>query len=460
MDFTLLLPEIILFLGILVVFFLDLFLERNAFKINVFLGGITPLASLISLLFVNYPATTLYDMIYVDKLNLFGKAIVYVISSLAVFSLHDYFEKKNSLYGELPYLILTSTLGLSLLLSSNNLAMIFMSLELSSIAIYIMVGMLRGDYLSKEGAFKYLVMGSLASASFGLGSAFYYASTGTLFIKEYLQENTLFMVGMFFLLSALALKISAVPFHMWTPDVYQSSPTPVTAYISTAPKLALYFLLAKFVLIFSYIKAWLILVSILALISMFYANLSAYAQTYLKRLLAYSTIAHSGYFLLALTSGNKTLLNALLFYVIVYSFATLGAFTVIASLEKREGFTDHLLDYRGLYKESPIMAILLALFLFAFIGIPPMALFVGKLGIFMGLVESKLLPLAIAFVIASIVSAGYYLKVIVYMFLQEGERKFLPSKVSTGESLALLFSTLAVILLGLFPNIVMSFLKW
>ncbi len=460
MDFTLILPEIILFIGILLIFFLDLFFEEKSFKFNVFIGGLVPIAALISLFFINYPSTTLYNMVYVDGLNLLGKGVIYIISSIVIFSLYDYFEKKRSVFGEIPYLVLTSTLGLSLLLSSNNLGMIFMSLELSSISIYILVGMLKKDYLSKEGAFKYLIMGSLATATFAIGTAFYYASTGTMFIKEYMQENSLFMLSMFFLLSALALKISAFPFHMWTPDVYESAPTPIVSYLATVPKIVLYFLLAKLVFIFSYTKAWLVLVSVIALASMFYANFAAYAQTSFQRIWGYSSIAHAGYFLLALTVAKKELINALLFYVIVYSFATVGAFTIMAALEKRQGFTHHLLDYRGLYKDNPGMAALLALFLFAFIGIPPMALFVGKLGILMGLVQSNLTPLAIAFVIASIISAGYYLKVIVYMFLEEGERKFTPAKASAGESIAILVSALAVILLGIFPNIVLSLLKW
>ncbi len=460
MNFNLLLPEILLFIGILVVFFLDLFLDRKAFKAGVLLAGITPLTALISLFYVEYPTSTLFDMVYTDSLNLFAKGILYILSSITIFSLHDYFEKKDSVYGELPYLMLTSTLGLSLLLSSNNLGMVFMALELSSVSVYIMVGMLRRDYPSKEGAFKYLVMGSLATAMFGLGSALYYASTGTFFIKEYTQANTLFTLSMFFLLSAIALKVSAVPFHLWTPDAYESSPTPVTAYISTVPKVALYFLLVKFAVLFSHIKAWLVLVSILALVSMFYANFSAYAQRSVKRMLAYSSIAHAGYFLLGITVANKELLNALLFYVIVYSFATVGTFTILAVLEKREGFTHHFLDYQGLAKEHPILASLLAFLLFAFIGIPPMALFVGKLTLFMGLVHSNLLPLALAFVVASIISAGYYLKVVVYMFLYDGERRFAPARVSAGEGVSILSSVIATTVLGLFPYVILNFIRW
>ena len=460
MNFNLILPEILLSLGILITFLLDMFLGKKAFRFNIFIAGITPLFALLALFFVEYPALTLFDTIYTDALNLFGKGVIYILSSMVIFGVYSYLEKKDSVYGEIPYLILSSTLGLSFLLSSNNLASVFMSLELSSITVYVLVGLLRKDYMAKEGAFKYLVMGSLATAMFGMGSAFYYASTGSFSIKPYTEPNTLFTLSMFFLLSAIALKISAVPFHMWTPDAYESSPTPITAYISTVPKVALYFLLVKFALIFSHIKVWLVFTSFLALLSMFYANFSAYAQISVKRLLAYSSIAHAGYFLLGITSAQKELLNALLFYVIVYSFATVGAFILLAVLEKREGFTHHILDYRGLAKDHPIIASSLAFLLFAFIGIPPMALFVGKLGIFMGLVNSNLLPLALAFVLASILSAGYYLKVVVYMFLKDGEKKFNPTRVSFGESISIAASIIAVGTMGILPQVILNFIRW
>ena len=459
MNWNALLPEIVLSLGILLLFFLELFSERKHFRALVLLSAFVPLFAVLSLLWVEYPASTLFDVFVVNKLSLSAKAFIYILTSLVLFALYDYYEKRQSQYNELSYLILIATLGLSILVSSNNLALLFLSLELSSITMYIMVALLRHDYLSKEGAFKYLLMGGTATAMFSLGSAFYYASTGSMFFKSYTQENTLFFLAMFFILSALALKVSAVPFHFWTPDAYEGAPTPMTAYLSTVPKLALYFLLAQLVVHFSHIRQWLLFVAVLSLLSMFYANLSAYAQRSVKRLLAYSSIAHAGYFLLGLSVASKDLQEALLFYVSVYSLATLGSFVLLGVLEKREGFSHHILDYRGLYKQHPYLAGVFALFLFALIGIPPMALFVGKLGIFMGLIKEGLMPLAIAFVVASLISAGYYLRVVVAMFLEDGEQKFKPAKVSGGEAFVLLLCSLLVVLFGLFPQLVYAFLR-
>ncbi len=453
MSWNALLPELVLSLGILLVFLLELFLSRKYYKFLTLLAGLVPLFALLSLFFVHVPSKTLFDVFYVDTQNLIGKGLLYAITSLSLLASYDYFLKKEADYGELSYLVLTSSLGLSILLSSSNLALLFLALELSSITMYVLIGNFRLDYPSKEGAYKYLVMGSTGTATLALGSAFYYASVGSLFLKPYSDSNTLFLLGMFLILSALALKVSAVPFHFWTPDAYEGAPTPITAYISTAPKIALYFLLVKMSALFSQVKEWMLLVSLLAILSMFYASFVAYAQKSVKRLLAYSSIAHAGYFLLGIVVWDKILSSAMLFYLSVYAFATLGSFIVLAVLEKRESFTHHFMDYRGLGRHDTLPAVVLSLFLFALIGIPPMALFIGKLGIFAGLAKVGLLPLALLFVVASIISAGYYLKVIVYMFLEGEERRWQKVKLSAGEAFVIMLCAVLVVLFGIFPSV-------
>lgn len=460
MNWNVLLPELVLAFGILLLFILDLFASKKHYRTLTYISALVPIASLISLLFVNYPSKTLFDLFEVNSLNLLGKAVIYLLTSLAIFSMQDYYEKKNSVYTELSYLPLMPTLGLSILLSSNNLVLLFLSLELASISMYVLVSLQRDEYFSKEAGFKYLVIGAVGTSMLALGSAFYYASTGSLFFKEYRDENSLFLLAMFLILSALALKASAVPYHFWTPDAYEGAPTPITGYLSSVPKVAIYFFLVKLLSYFYHLKQWLILVALLSLLSMFYANFVAYAQRSVKRLLAYSTIAHAGYFFLGLATAQPNLQKALLFYVSLYAFASLGSFVLMASLEKREGFSHHILDYRGLFKDHPALASIFALFLFAFIGIPPMALFVGKLGLFMGLVNSMLFPLALAFVVASIISAGYYLRVIVSMFLEEGEKKYPPAKVSGGEALTLMVCSLFMLLLGIFPHLFYDLIKF
>ncbi len=459
MNWNALIPELVLALGVLLVFVLELFSQKKHYRLLGLFSAFVPVASLISLLFVQYPAKTLFDLFEVNALNLLGKAVLYILTSLALFSMQDYYEKKDSVYTELSYIPLLSTLGLSILVSSTNLVLVFLSLELSSISMYLMVSLLRGDVLSKEAGYKYLIIGSVGTSMLALGSAFYYASVGSLFFKEYRDENSLFLLSMVLLLSALALKASAVPYHFWTPDAYEGAPTPITGYLSSVPKVALYFFLVQLLGYFYHLKQWLLLVAVLSLLSMFYANFVAYTQKSVKRLMAYSTIAHAGYFLLGISTANQQLQKALLFYVSLYAFASLGSFTIMSVLEKRPGFSHHMLDYRGLFKEHPMLTSLFALFLFAFIGIPPMALFVGKLTLFMGLVHTMLFPLALALLVASSISAGYYLRVIVYLFLEEGEKRFLPAKVSGGEAFTLLVCFLLVVLLGIFPNILYDLIR-
>jgi NADH-quinone oxidoreductase subunit N len=408
--------------------------------------------------FVKTPAELFFGGFSIDSFMLLGKMLLIAITAFVLLSSYDYFTKKDSVYGELPYLYLIALLGLMFMLSSNNLAIIFVGLELASISMYILVGLFRKDYLSKEGAFKYLVVGTSGTSMFVLGSALVYLSGGSISVGVSMDSgNTLFLLGSLLIIFALALKVSSVPFHFWTPDAYEGAPTPTTSFLATVPKVAMYFLFVKLsVGLFHNFEERLIILSILAVASMFYGNLMAYTQRSVKRLLAYSSIAHAGYFLLALTYVDKLLASSLIFYVFVYAMATLGAFTVLSVLEKKEGWTHHFLDFQGLREEHPILATAMAIFLFALIGLPPMAVFVGKLGIFMGLMKHSAWVLGVLFVLASIISAGYYLKVIVYMFLYKQERKFGGVNLSGGEFATLVSSAVGVILLGIFPHLILS----
>ncbi len=457
MNWNALLPELVLLIGTLIVFGLELVLKERYYKSLSLLAFITVVASAFSIFFVNYPTSTLFDGFSVSGFNLIAKFLLLAVTGLVILSSYDYFIKKDSVYSELSYLYLIALMGFMVMLSSENLAIIFVGIELASISMYILVGLFKREYLSKEGAFKYLVIGTTGTSMFALGSGLVYASKGDLLLGFRESTDPLFALGVLLLMSALALKVSAVPFHFWTPDAYEGAPTPTTSFLATVPKIAMYFLFVKLtVYMFSALPSWEFLIGVVAVASMFYGNFMAYVQKSVKRLLAYSSIAHAGYFTLALTVVDRLLISSLLFYVVVYALATLGAFTVLSILEKKEGWTHHFLDYKGIFREHPVLASLLALFLFALIGIPPMAIFVGKLGIFMGLVKNELFLYAILFVLASVISAGYYLKVIVYMFLHEKERDWGSTSVSAGESLALLVAGVFVLFLGIFPDTILA----
>ncbi len=457
MNWNAILPELILSIGILLLFAFELILKKEYSKFITVSGFGALFFAFVSVFFVKTPAELFFGGFSVDAFMLLGKSLLIWITGFVLLSSYDFFTKKDSVYGELPYLYLIALLGLMVMLSSNNLAIIFVGLELASISMYILVGLFRKNYLSKEGAFKYLVMGTTGTSMFVLGSALVYASTGSITLGHFSEGNTLFMLGALLVISALALKVSSVPFHFWTPDAYEGAPTPTTSFLATVPKVAMYFLFVKLTAgLLSGFENWSLIISILAVASMFYGNIMAYAQKSVKRLLAYSSIAHAGYFLLALTHVDKLLMSSLIFYVFVYAVTTLGAFTVLSILEKKEGWTHHILDFQGLREEHPLLASAMALFLFTLIGLPPMAVFVGKLGIFMGLVKNSEWILGFLFVLASVISAGYYLKVIVYMFLYKQERKLGETRLSGGEFATLITSTLAVFILGLFPHVVLN----
>jgi len=322
--------------------------------------------------------------------------------------------------------------------------------------MYISVGMLRDDYISKEASFKYLVLGSMTTAFFGIGSAFYIGATSHLdIISVSVNHNTAFALASLFLFVAFALKVSAAPFHFWTPDAYEGAPTSNTAFISTVPKIGFYavlFLLASY--IFPVTNNFSYIVGIVGVISMFWGNLVAYAQNSAKRMLAYSSIGHAGYFLIGFSRYNPLSVSSTIFYVIVYAFATAGAFLVLSILEKNQSWTHDMSNYRALYKRSPFLATAFALFLFALIGIPPFATFVGKLGIFLGLVNSNAWFFAILFVIGSIIAAGYYLKLIVYMFFKEPATKDNMSlSLNLFDTIGISAFLIIVFFFGIFPNI-------
>jgi len=458
-NWNALLPELVLSLGILILFSLELFLKERYYKTLTLLGFITIVLSAFSVFFVNYPASTFLNGFSIGGFNLIGKFLLLTVTGLVLISSYDFFARKGSVYSELPYLYLIALLGLMVMISSENLAIIFVGLELASITLYILVGLFKREYLSKEGAFKYLIIGTSGTSMYALGSGLVYGSTGNIQLGFQRAEDPIFALGVLLIMSALALKVSAVPFHFWTPDAYEGAPTPTTSFLATVPKIAMYFLFAKLTLfLFSALPVWEFLIGTVAIASMFYGSFMAYIQRSVKRLLAYSSIAHAGYFTLALITVDKLLISSLLFYVFVYALATFGAFTVLSVLEKKEGWTHHFLDFKGVAKEHPVLASLLSLFLFTLIGIPPMAVFVGKLGIFMGLIRGNLFIPAILFVVASIISAGYYLKVIVYMFLYEKERDWGETRTSAGESFTLLASASAVLFFGIFPNTLIDLL--
>ncbi len=390
---------------------------------------------------------------------------VFALSGLLVITLsQSYLAKENIHFGEYYIIVFIATLGMMLMASAAHMVVLFIGLEIMSIALYVLAGIMRKDLRANEAAMKYFLLGAFSSGFFLYGISLIYGATGemTLFkIGIYLQENSatsLFWIGLSLMMVGFLFKISAVPFHQWTPDVYEGSPTPSTALMSTASKAAAFTALITVVLNVSSQTEnnsnWIFALSTIAVLTMVVGNIAALSQDNLKRMLAFSSIAHAGYMLVGIVAGSDAGYSAVLYYALVYSLMNIGAFGVIALIEQQRELTSAS-DYAGLFKEKPLLAGVMALFMLSLTGIPPFGGFIGKYKLFAAAVESGLSWLAVVGVLASAVSAYYYLRVVVFMFMREPQAENQFEGVVLNPTLVLI--ALLVFLLGIFPTGMLRF---
>ncbi|MFQ6112428.1 MAG: NADH-quinone oxidoreductase subunit N, partial [Nitrospinota bacterium] len=378
----------------------------------------------------------------------------------------SYGEREGLTYGEYYCLILFATMGMILMAGGNNLLTIFLGVEVISISLYVLAGFLKTRARSNEAAVKYFLLGAFATGFLLYGIALIYGATGTtdltrisaFALKGAAQGNILLLAGMALLIVGLGFKLAAVPFHMWTPDVYEGAPTSVTAFMSAGPKAAVF---AAFFRIFAaalpQLKPdWTALLWVIAVLTMTLGNVVALAQFNIKRMLAYSSIAHAGYLLIAVVVGDRLASSGLLFYLLAYTLMNLGAFGVVAALETREGGALDLRDYRGLGYKYPGLAFAMGVFMFSLSGIPPTAGFVGKFYIFSAAVNSGFIWLAVIGVLNSVVSVYFYLRVVVYMYMLEPTRELAAPPLSIYTVIALILTVLGTLGLGVFPSLFME----
>jgi len=408
----------------------------------------------------------LNGMLAVDRYALFFAGIC-VISSLAtVLVSTGYLRRFNILRGEYYALLLLSTAGMFVLVTAYDLMSIFLGIELMSLAIYVIVGFRRRDFLANEAAMKYFLLGAFAIAFFLYGMSIIYGLCGTMNFKGIVVEatsreliqNPAFLFAVALLLVGFVFKVSAVPFHMWVPDVYQGAPSPVTGYMAGAVKAASF---AAFLRLFymSFMPAraqWVEIVAVLAIATMTVGNIVALVQRNVKRMLAYSSIAHAGYILIgmaALGIDNTKAASGVMFYLAVYAFMTLGAFALVSALENREDSRGiELDDFSGLGLRRPVLGFTMALFMFAMAGIPPTGGFFGKYYIFSAAIDRGLTWLAVVGVLNSALSLYYYLRVVVYMYMRKPKTDATPVFDDWGVRLVLFVSVVATIWLGLGPS--------
>ena len=394
-----------------------------------------------------------------DSFALFFDVLFCSLGILTVAISHSYLVKRGMREGEFHILMLASVIGMMVLASATSLVTIFLGLELLSIALYVASGFARDDNSSQEAAAKYLLVGGFASAFVLYGMALVYGASGTTIIPDIAKQianvsvgNPLLILGVVLMGVGFAFKVSAAPFHMWTPDVYQGAPIPVTAFMSVGTKAAAF---AMIVRVFAgglphLAPEWQALLAFVAATSMVVGNLMAIIQSSLKRLLAYSGIAQAGYVLIGVIAGGKAGLAAVLYYLFVYMFMNFGAFAVVTLLAGSEGDRDRLTDLGGLYRRNLPMAVLMTIFMLSLAGFPPSVGFFGKLFLFTAGVSSGYTWLVVLAVLMSVVSVYYYVRVLIPVWSSPARAE--PLQASISSKSAIWISGIASVALGLYPT--------
>jgi NADH-quinone oxidoreductase subunit N len=412
------------------------------------------------------PLTVLGGMVAADRFAVFSRLVLLAVAACGALLGHEYFRRTAESRGELYPLLLLCTSGMTLIVAAANLIVVFLALEILSLSLYVLTG-LSLRLSSIEGAMKYFLLGAFSSAFFLYGIALLYGATGTTSIGEIARSlagrigpQPLALAGAGLLAVGFAFKVAAVPFHMWAPDAYQGAPTPVTGFMAAATKVAAFaaFIRVFFAALSPLALDWTPLVYALAAVSMVVGSVLAVAQTDLKRLLAYSSVAHAGFILVGLTAPNQEGISSSLFYLVVYAAMIVGAFGVVMVASGRGEERTGLAAYAGLVRRSPWLAALLTLFLLSLAGIPPAAGFIAKVGVFAAAADAGHWPLVLVAVLASVVGAFFYLRVIVLMYVQEPREPSAP-RAGPGSGVAVAVPAVATLVLGVFPQLVLGFLR-
>jgi NADH-quinone oxidoreductase subunit N len=399
-----------------------------------------------------------------DRFALFFRLLFLLAGILVVWLSHPFLLRAGRSPWEYDALLLFATLGMCLLASGVHLAGLYVSLELMALASYILAGYFRSEVKSHEAATKYFVLGALSSGVLVYGLSLVYGATGTLSLAALASKlaqaepSTALLAGLFLLLAGMLFKVAAVPFHVWTPDVYEGSPTPITAFFSVGPKAAAFALLLRVLWSgFAPLSAdWRELLAWVAAATMVWGNVAALTQDNVKRMLAYSSIAHAGYALLGLVAGGPLGVQSVLFYMLAYTVTNLGAFGVVALLASQEYAGEKVSDFRGLGRRQPVAAFAMLLFLLSLGGIPPTVGFFGKLYLFAAAVHAGYAWLAVVGVIMSAVSLYYYFRIVKEMYLA-GEEQGLPVWGEAWGVRALAVCAAATLLLGILPGKALAF---
>ncbi len=463
-DYVRILPEIVLCaFGIVVMLLEPLLDERKSQKL---LGTIALLGSLVAIaatwFMAQSPGLAFWNMVKVDGFSIFFHVLVIAIAAAVILTSYEYMAVQRIRAGEYYALILFGVAGMALMSSAVELVLIFIALEISSISSYILTGFRRHEASSAESSLKYFLLGSFATAFFLYGVALMFGATGSTNIDQISSTllagpiPLLAFIAVAFMFVGLGFKVAAAPFHVWTPDVYEGAPAPIVGFMSTAPKAAAFAVLLRVMFVVNVPgRLWLIWVS--AALSMTLGNVGALVQNNVKRLLAYSSIAHAGYLLMAFAAAPAFGTSAAMFYTAAYAAMNVGAFAVVSHFANAGERYVTLEDYEGLGRTSPLLAATLTIFLLSLIGIPMTGGFFAKFYVFSAAIRANLIWLTIIGVINSGVGAYYYLRIIVMMYMREPRKPVPVTPVPFAARLALAVCIIATLYLGLFPSRILQF---
>lgn len=460
------LPEIFMMVMACIILLVVAFKGENSGFASYWLSQFTLVATAI-IIYQSVAVTSglTFDGSYIkDPLSDVLKLAICIINIFVLLYSSSYLKARDLFKGEYYALAIFATLGMMIMVSSYHFLTLYLGLELLSLCLYAMVAMHRNSVVATEAAMKYFILGALASGMLLYGMSIIYGATGSLAIATIAtalqtsgMDTTVLSFGLVFIVIGIGFKFGAVPFHMWLPDVYHGSPTAVTLFIATAPKIAAFAMIIRLLAegMGELHQHWQGMLIILAVLSMIIGNVVAIAQTNLKRMLAYSTISHVGFLLLGVLSGTNDGYAASMFYAIVYALTSLGGFGMII-LMSRQGFeADNIDDYKGLSERSPWFAFMMLILMFSMAGIPPMVGFYAKLAVIKSIINAELLSVAIIAVLMSVIGAFYYLRMIKVMYFDEPVEQ---TELQAPKDMCIMLSTNALLVLGLgiFPGSLMA----
>lgn len=417
------------------------------------------LAALIFVIYLNFTSSvTLFGNSYtIDPLSNFMKILVSISVLFTMLISNTYLERLKIAKFEYPIIILLSTLGMFVMISANNLIVFYLGLELQSLCLYVLAAINTKSLKSSEAGLKYFVLGSLSSGLLLYGCSLVYGFTGSVDYSEIAkvaaEQSGALKFGLVFILCGIAFKISAVPFHMWAPDVYEGSPTSVTTFFAMAPKVAAIGALIKFLNVpyANFISEWRTIVIVLSIASMFLGAVVAIGQSNLKRLMAYSSIGHVGFILAGLAIATPQSLSAVLVYLVIYVFMNIGVFACIMSLNRNGVYFENISDLSGLSKHHPLISICLTILTFSLAGVPPLAGFFAKFYIFMAIIQQKIYYLAVVGLLSAVIAAFYYLRIIKVIYFDAAKESY-EKNSNYGLKFSLIVSTVVILFYFIDPS--------